>query len=905
VAVVREQFASWLRLLDLKEAEAKSLANRLPNYLAFAFHEEWRSQRDHYQPIADVYDTPFDPAVQLAWDWERNRLELIRQLDERVFEENFSLRRVYVPLRAYWEERSEEKPGRQTADARFHVVDLATAVRSWLRGGERQGDSACLVFGGPGSGKSTFARHLAASLSADGRFRVLFIALRRFDMEDKIESAVGTYLRRQGLFASNPFEQPDFASARNPLLLIFDGLDELSKPGDYADGETAQFMTRLNSALSQWNGRERTVLALITGRTASAQTHGHALDLGERQQLSVLPYFVSRKERYHDPRGLLGADQRRDWWALYSAAKPGEPPEIPKALLQEDLIELTAEPLLNYLVVLSGYHRDAQSGERVNRNTIYARLYKDVVKRRHAGGKPLAAAKEVSDTEFDRLMEIIAVAAWHGGGRSASMAEIQAGCPDDLKPVLERFLRDRQPARLFAAFYFKAAEDRSRSENAFEFTHKSFGEYLTGLRLVREVWRLDKGLRESPEYMTEDLALRDWCRLTGPRGISMNLLRFLRDEVALRDDGEVECWRNTLTRLFNRNLGIGPPIEAFSDKTYRPTERKARSAEEALLASLSACTLARDRKTLVQVDWPNLLSASEMLHRLHGDGEHYSGASSVVKKCLARFKLSGLSLSREDLVGADLSGADLSRADLSGAHLSRADLSGAHLSRANLFEADLSRANLFEADLSGADLSGAHLSRANLFEASLSEADLSGANLSGAHLCDANFSRAALSGANLFGADLSGAHLSRANLLEANLSGASLSGADLSGAILSGADLSEANLSGASLSGADLSGASLSGADLSEANLSGASLSGADLSGASLSGANLSEADLSGASLSGADLSGADLSGANLSGANLSEANLSEANLSEANLSGANFSEANLSGVKGLAEKRG
>jgi hypothetical protein len=169
VAAVRTLFAGWLRLLDLNEGEASSLANRLPTYVAFGFHEEWRSQRDRYQPIANVYDTPFDPAVQLAWDWERNRLELIRQLDERVFEESFSLRQVYVPLRAYWEERPQEN-GEETADARFHVVDLATAVRSWLWNRQHQGDSACVIFGGPGSGKSTFARHLAASLSEDAAF---------------------------------------------------------------------------------------------------------------------------------------------------------------------------------------------------------------------------------------------------------------------------------------------------------------------------------------------------------------------------------------------------------------------------------------------------------------------------------------------------------------------------------------------------------------------------------------------------------------------------------------------------------------------------------------------------------------------------------------------------------------
>jgi hypothetical protein len=43
VAAVRTLFAGWLRLVGLQEREATSLASRLPNYVAFAFHEEWHS----------------------------------------------------------------------------------------------------------------------------------------------------------------------------------------------------------------------------------------------------------------------------------------------------------------------------------------------------------------------------------------------------------------------------------------------------------------------------------------------------------------------------------------------------------------------------------------------------------------------------------------------------------------------------------------------------------------------------------------------------------------------------------------------------------------------------------------------------------------------------------------------
>jgi hypothetical protein len=48
------------------------------------------------------------------------------------------------------------------------------------------------------------------------------------------------------------------------------------------------------------------------------------------------------------------------------------------------LRELTADPLLNYLVVLSGFHEDLASDTDINRNLIYARLLKDVLDRRHA-----------------------------------------------------------------------------------------------------------------------------------------------------------------------------------------------------------------------------------------------------------------------------------------------------------------------------------------------------------------------------------------------------------------------------------------------------------------------------------------------------------------------------------------
>jgi uncharacterized protein YjbI with pentapeptide repeats len=299
---------------------------------------------------------------------------------------------------------------------------------------------------------------------------------------------------------------------------------------------------------------------------------------------------------------------------------------------------------------------------------------------------------------------------------------------------------------LFAAFYFKAAEDRSRSENAFEFTHKSFGEYLTALRLVREVLRVDKGLRQSPEFMTEDSALRDWCRLTSPRAMSTELLRFLRDELALRHQPDVAFWQETLTRLFNRNLKNGPPIDSFENKSFRLIEQKARNAEETLLAALNAC--ARFTRTVTRVAWngveggrghrpsaggPPFTVESNVVHRLRG--QRWPPETCVALQCLGWLDWTGSNLVVNDLYTADLAhsilaGASLIKTELGYANLKWADLSGANLHRAALNGADLSQADLSRARLSQADLTRAQPKGARLHGASLGGADLSGSDLS-------------------------------------------------------------------------------------------------------------------------------------------------------------------------------
>lgn len=277
----------------------------------------------------------------------------------------------------------------------------------------------------------------------------------------------------------------------------------------------------------------------------------------------------------------------------------------------------------------------------------------------------------------------------------------------------------------------------------------------------------------------------------------MDLLRFCRGEVALREKADVAAWQQTLTSLFNLELRTGFPLSALSSDAFREAERRSRNAEEALLAAVNAC--ARVRQKRVMFEWPHGFSAGAMLHRLRGQ-RHWIERS-VALACLSQLCLYLQNLYRQDLDHGDLSGADLRKTNLVGADFFGADLSGADLMQAGLGRADLSGAELIQADLSRAHLGGTHL-----FGADLSRADLIQANLNGADASQANLNEADLSET-----DLSGANLIEANLSQTNLNGANLSGAVLRKADFGGAELREAkNLTREQIESArDIRGATL------------------------------------------------------------------------------------------------
>jgi hypothetical protein len=131
-----------------------------------------------------------------------------------------------------------------------------------------------------------------------------------------------------------------------------------------------------------------------------------AAKLREAKQIShVLPYFVAEKEReeYHDPDGLLLEDQRQRWWRQYGKAAGKGYAGLPADLARQHLAEITAQPLLNYLVALSYDRKTITFSDETTLNQIYADLIRAVYCRQYEdGGRVSACAGRLNEEQFVR-----------------------------------------------------------------------------------------------------------------------------------------------------------------------------------------------------------------------------------------------------------------------------------------------------------------------------------------------------------------------------------------------------------------------------------------------------------------------------------------------------------------------
>ena len=576
----RSQMGSieWLTVSGVAAVNARSISQRFPIYFAEALHIEWGECPKDYTVLKEKLDTPFTQSNERAQAWSRYAIWLQKQVEEPLFLEAFSLKQVFVPLRAYYDrKRSDEMLS--SLEERFAgnrktervVVDLESELFAWLAQPKRD-DAIRLISGGPGSGKSSLTKMFAAKLAEQSIIPTLFIPLHHFEPSDDLIDAVGKFVKLDGFFNFNPLE-PECRGDR--LLVIFDGLDELAMQGKVGAKTAQDFVREVQRKVERLNQQTVCVQVLIGGRELVVQAN--EVDFRkERQILHVLPYLVfpEGQQEYVDPEQLLAQDQRQLWWECYGRASgscfTGLPPQLDRGKLNE----ITAQPLLNYLVALSFRRGTVEFSEETNLNAVYDDLLKSVYDRGWESNQHVAIYG-IEAKDFGRILEEIALASWHGNGRTTTVKDIESHCDHSgLNVLLNSFQKNFQEnaqasvTRLLTAFYFRRSGSDSTGEETFEFTHKSFGEYLTAKRIVREVRLIQKKLtaRQSDpdEGWDEREALRRWVVLCGSTRMDEYLFNFILDEVRLQyqaDPAEVATWQQTFCSLMGFMLRQGMPME--------------------------------------------------------------------------------------------------------------------------------------------------------------------------------------------------------------------------------------------------------------------------------------------------------------------------------------------------------
>ncbi len=715
-----ELFEQFLIEQSVGEGAARVARAMLPRALVPELDAEWAQFPDRYAPLKDALHTPFEEALKRDRAWTKANNTWWNAICAPVFGDDFGLLHVYVQPRAYY-----LKPLANDKNPQKHVLWLMDELEQWADKSDPH-DALRMIAGGPGAGKSSFVKMFCMKRAAAGD-RVLCIPLHELhNPQGDLEDIVGDYIRRRHLLPHNPLDRKH---GEQKLLLVFDGLDELSMRGKAAAEVAKNFVAEVKRFVGQRNGAGFCIRALMDGREVVVQACETELRLKERQLLYVLPYWLSDDERRHtvDPEGCLDVDQRQEWWTKYLQATQRGGGGFPRELKRPELNEITAQPLLNYLVALSWKRGLVDFTQKtINRGSIYKDLLEAVYERAYHPGGIHPEYKTLSLEEFIEVLEEVGMAAWHGDSRTATLAEIEKRCRDNkAEQLLEKVADGAKTGtiRLLAAFYFKRSGERG-GEDTFEFTHKSFGEYLAARRIWRALLEIEeaRGERERNRKKGWDEldALAHWAKQCGPSALNRNMLGFLGDEAALVGQARAMVLQKLVCRLIEVVLGSGMPMERLQIGSFQEALRQSRNAEEALLAAHWAC--AWTSLEWADIQWPVEKSFGAWLSHLRGEPERYE--EPLVLGCLGRLNLGW----------ANLGGANLGGADLRGANLWKANLWRAHLREAYLRGADLRGAFLQEAYLGGADLGGANLEGANLKRANLGGADLSGADLSGADL---------------------------------------------------------------------------------------------------------------------------------------------------------------------------
>ncbi|HVK56419.1 MAG TPA: pentapeptide repeat-containing protein [Burkholderiales bacterium] len=556
----------------------------------------WSRNPEAYRQLMDVLSSPLSEGVERDFGWQSYRASLVHNFDvAATFGQEaakISLSQLFIPLRAYWINQDDRGylSGKKSTPSNANLVDLNAELEEWCASKDEVG-VVRLIGGGPGSGKSTSMKALARTLAKRPDVRPLYVPLQHIGIDRDLKDSVNAYFadRTDGAFKHPPLSRVS-AEDGPPLILLLDGLDELIAPTEAANDVIALFGGKLSSMLDSLRGDgAKPVRAIVSGRMPAFQAAKRFFAAPDHACFEVLGYGPTGSDHLAERDPAWGVDQRPIWWRRYAEAV-GLATAPPPAFSAHGLDEITNEPLLCYLLALSGFALDKWELAAENPNRIYAELIQDVYRRGWGDGvvKRHGAGRTMSLQDFLLLMRTIGLGAWLGGDTRVASDEMfrQAVTLTKAEGAWDAFERDNgsDVTNLAMNFYLKSSEIKHRG---FEFTHKSFGEYLAALALIDVAERCHDLVERRVEY-----AMRDWYEATCTGVITEEVVEFIRNEMRLRatDTRRMSVIKG-IKEAFNKIVFVAD-ADGFPEAptgTWRTSEASQVNAEASAWAITGAC----------------------------------------------------------------------------------------------------------------------------------------------------------------------------------------------------------------------------------------------------------------------------------------------------------------------------
>jgi len=118
VKVLKAELADWLKNSiagENSDSNVQNIKNRFPAYFISALREEYQSK--NYNSLKERLSTPFTLAEERAFGWLNYSAWLQKLVEESIFTESFSLKQIYVDLRAYYQVELEKEGKKQSFDS--------------------------------------------------------------------------------------------------------------------------------------------------------------------------------------------------------------------------------------------------------------------------------------------------------------------------------------------------------------------------------------------------------------------------------------------------------------------------------------------------------------------------------------------------------------------------------------------------------------------------------------------------------------------------------------------------------------------------------------------------------------------------------------------------------------------